>query len=129
MRENCRHFESRTYDDGEVARFCVLDLAPEAPWRCPENCASYAPTLIDGTFETASLTRPAVEDEPDEESAEAIADLLDDASRIVDEAAPEVLRELDDDRRPGARRRWWPFGRRRNTRDDGGDGTFHLSNR
>src|SRR6185437_8468005 len=75
MRENCRHFESRTYDDGEVARFCVLDLAPEAPWRCPDNCASYAPTLIDGTFETASLTRPDVEDEP-EESADAIADLL-----------------------------------------------------
>ena len=127
MRENCRHFESRTYDDGEVARFCVLDLAPEAPWRCPDNCASYAPTLIDGTFETASLTRPDVEDEP-EESADAIADLLDDASRIVDEAEPEVLRELEQNR-PPAKRRWWPFGRKRDDGDHGDDGGFHLSDR
>ena len=97
MRENCRHFESRRYDDdGEVTRFCVLDLAPEAPWRCPDNYASDAPTLVDGTFETGSLAHDQVEDEPDE-SPEAIADLLDDAERIVDEAEPEVVRELDRD--------------------------------
>jgi hypothetical protein len=29
MREDCRHFAARTYDDGETARFCVLDLAPK----------------------------------------------------------------------------------------------------
>ncbi|HEY1741052.1 MAG TPA: hypothetical protein VGI86_20220 [Acidimicrobiia bacterium] len=127
MRENCRHFESRKYDDdGEVTRFCRLDLAPEAPWRCPENCASYAPTLVDGTFETGSLDRVEVEDEPDE-SPEAIADLLDDAERIVDEAEPEVLRGLDHDQPRGAKR-WWPFGRRRHSGDDGDD-TFRLSNR
>ncbi len=125
MRENCRHFESRTYDDGEVARFCVLDLAPEAPWRCPDNCASYAPSLIDGTFETASLTHPNVEDEPDE-SPDAVADLLDDASRIIDEAEPDVLRELDPGR-PAGKRRWWPFGRTRRGGDD--DDNWHLSNR
>jgi hypothetical protein len=28
MREECKHFQSRTYASGEVARFCVLDLAP-----------------------------------------------------------------------------------------------------
>ena len=129
MRENCRHFESRTYDDGEVARFCVLDLAPEAPWRCPENCASYAPSLIDGTFDPGTIVRPEVEDEP-EESADAIADLLDDASRIVDEAEPEVLHQLQLDR-PDSRR-WWPFGRKRRSRDkDAGDGgdDWHLSSR
>ena len=57
MREDCRHFESRTYEGGEVARFCVLDLAPEAPWRCPENCPSYERSVIDPTFETAALGR------------------------------------------------------------------------
>ena len=67
MRENCRHFATRTYDDGEVARFCVLDLAPEAPWRCPENCPSFEPTLIDGSFVPGSLTHPSVEEEPDEQ--------------------------------------------------------------
>jgi hypothetical protein len=123
MREDCRHFESRTYDDGEVARLCVLDLAPEAPWRCPEGCPHYERTLIDGTFETGSLVRPPVEDEPDE-APDAIADLLDDAERIVDEAQPEVLRELQTNSLD--RRRWW---RRRPPRspDDGDD--FRLSNR
>ena len=24
MREDCKHFQSRTYPSGEVARFCVL---------------------------------------------------------------------------------------------------------
>src|SRR5438309_2538922 len=87
MREDCRHFASRTYDDGETARCCVLDLAPEAPWRCPENCASYEQTVIDGTFVEGSLALTPVEEEPDE-APEAIGDLLDDAERIVDEANP-----------------------------------------
>src|SRR5438132_4896415 len=94
MREDCRHFESRTYDDGEVARFCVLDLASEAPWRCPENCASYAPSLISSGFNEGSLHRPPVEDEPDE-APDAVGDLLDDAEAIVDAAEPTVLRDLD----------------------------------
>jgi hypothetical protein len=123
MREDCRHFESRTYDDGEVARFCVLDLAPEAPWRCPQNCPSYEPTVIDGTFVEGSLTRPEVEAEPDE-TPEAIGDLLDDAEQIVDGAAPDVLRELD--KSTPRRKRWQPWKR---TRPDDGDDDWHLSNR
>jgi len=127
MRENCRHFESRIYDDdGETARFCRLDLAPEAPWRCPEDCSQFAPTLIDGTFEQGTLVRPPVEEEP-EESAEAIADLLDDAERIVDEAEPAVLHDLDTERgQQGRARHWWQ--RRKRTRPDDGD-DWHLSNR
>lgn len=123
MREDCRHFASRTYDDGEAARFCTLDLAPEAPWRCPENCASYERTLIDGSFEQGSLTSIEVEPEPDEEP-EAIQDLLDDAERIVDEAEPDVLRDLGEEQR--SQRKWWPFGRRKRP-DDGED--WHLSSR
>jgi hypothetical protein len=37
MREGCRQFESRTYANGETVRKCNLDLAPDAPWRCPDN--------------------------------------------------------------------------------------------
>src|SRR5438105_14442285 len=124
MREDCRHFESRTYgDDGEVARFCVLDLAPEAPWRCPENCPQYERTVIDATFVQGSFARPAVEDEPDEPS-EAIEDLLDDAERIIDEAEPDVERPVEDQRR--GRRTWWQPWKRK--RPDGGD-DWHLSSR
>jgi hypothetical protein len=124
MREDCRHFAARTYDDGEVARFCVLDLAPEAPWRCPENCASYERTVVDATFEQGSLARKDVEEEPDE-TPEAIGDLLDDAERIIDEAEPDVLRELDRQQDQG-RRKWWQR-RTRKPPDDGED--WHLSNR
>jgi hypothetical protein len=123
MREDCRHFESRTYDDGETARFCVLDLAPEAPWRCPENCPKYERSAIDTSFEQGTLLRGEVEPEPDE-SAEAIGDLLDDAEMIVQSAEPSVLHDLDVERRRA--RKWWqPWKRRRP--DDGDD--WRLSNR
>ena len=38
MRQECKNFESRTYANGETVRKCNLDLAPDAPWRCPEHC-------------------------------------------------------------------------------------------
>jgi hypothetical protein len=125
MRENCRHFESRTYDDGEIARFCVLDLAPEAPWRCPDDCKRFEVSVVDGTFDPGSLILPPVEDEPTGETPEAIADLLDDAELIIDAAEPEVLRELD--RAQAGRRSWWRRFTRR--RPDNDDDDWHLSQR
>lgn len=121
MREDCCHFESRTYDDGEVARFCTLDLAPEAPWRCPDDCSRYERILmISSDFEQGSLgQRPPVEAEPSD-PAEDIIGVLADAEAVVADAEPEVIGELDRNRRP-----WWR--RLRRGGDDGGD--FHLSNR
>lgn len=119
MREDCRHFQSRTYDSGEVARFCVLNLAPEAPWRCPDNCGRYQRDIIDGSFVVGSLRRPAVEEEPDEPGEE-IASLLDEASSIVTAAGPEILREIDQERNG---RKWWQIWKR------GGEDGFHLSSR
>ncbi len=76
MREECKHFQSRTYDSGEVARFCVLDLAPEAPWKCPDDCPSYAPRLADVGWSHGSLVEPAIEPMPDVPGEDAAA-LLD----------------------------------------------------
>lgn len=121
MREDCRHFQSRTYSDGEAARFCVLNLAPEAPWRCPEGCTSYQRDIIDGSFEQGSLARPDVEDEPDDDPGE-ISGLLDEADAIVTAAGPEIVAEVEQ-RRQG-KRKWWQ--RRRGGGDDGG---IHLSDR
>lgn len=120
MREDCRHFQSRTYDTGEVARFCVLNLAPEAPWRCPDGCPRYQRDIIDGSFVIGSLVRPPVETEPDD-PAEDISGVLDDADAIVTAAGPEIVADIEAER---AKRRWWKFWRRK-----GDGGGFHLSNR
>ena len=123
MREDCRHFQSRTYDDGEVARLCVLNLAPEAPWRCPEDCPKYERDIIDGTFVTGSLVRPAVEDEPEEPEGD-VAAILDEADAIVNEAGPAILAEVEAERNAN---RWWQVWKRKRPPEDGGD--FHLSSR
>ena len=114
MREECTHFQSRTYASGEVARFCVLDLAPEAPWRCPDDCPSYQRRMADVGWEHGSLVEPAVEEEPEVPSGEAIA-VLGQAEEIVGEVSEDVLADvLREDaarRAEEARRRKWS-GRR-----------------
>jgi hypothetical protein len=120
MREDCRHFESRAYPGGEVARFCVLDLAPEAPWKCPDGCPRYEHSLIDGTFVTEPLVHPVVEAEPDE-SPDDIEAVLDEAEAIVTGAEYDVIREVEETQP----RSWWKRLRRRG----GDDGFGRLSNR
>jgi hypothetical protein len=106
MREECKHFQSRTYASGEVARFCLLDLAPEAPWRCPDDCPSYERRLADAGWVHGSLVEPPIEDEP-EDGANA-ASMLDDAEEIVNRIAPEAVAEAraEDAKREG-RKGWW----------------------
>ena len=94
MREDCKHFQSRTYDSGETARFCVLDLAPEAPWRCPDDCPAYEKRLADAGWTHGSLVSPAIEDEPDVPPAE-VAELLDDAEEVVNAVGPEIADEVE----------------------------------
>jgi hypothetical protein len=113
MREECKNFQSRTYDSGETARFCVLDLAPEAPWRCPDNCPRYAPRLADVGWVHGSLVEPKLEDEPDVPRDDLIA-VLDSAEDAVNEVAAKVLAEVEAERAKEAKqagRRWWRFGR------------------
>jgi hypothetical protein len=107
MREECKHFQSRTYASGEVARFCVLDLAPEAPWRCPDDCPRYERRLADAGWQHGKLIEPAVEDEPDEPAGD-VARLLQAAETVVDAAAPSALAEQR------------KLERRRRGRDSGG---------
>jgi hypothetical protein len=108
MREECKNFQSRTYSSGEVARFCLLDLAPEAPWRCPDHCSSYERRLADVGWEHGSLIEPAIEDEP-KGAPEEIADLLGRATDIVNEVAPDVLADVEAQERSQEKRsrRWW----------------------
>ena len=93
MREECKHYQSRTYASGEVARICELDLAPEAPWRCPENCESYTRRLADAGWVYGSLVEPAIESEPDEAPKE-IAELLGAAEDIINAVVPSTREEV-----------------------------------
>ena len=104
MREDCRHYQSRTYDSGEVARFCVLDMAPDAPWRCPDNCPVYERRLADAGWSHGNLVEPAVEQEPADVSAADAADLLEDAEEIVGSIAPEAMAEAQERERKEEKR-------------------------
>jgi hypothetical protein len=110
MREECKHFQSRTYASGEVARFCSLDLAPDAPWKCPDNCPSYEPRLADVGWGHGSLVEPPMESMPDVPDEEA-ATLLDQAEDIINTVGPDVLAEVEAERlrseRSSSRKRWW----------------------
>lgn len=116
MREECKHFQSRTYSNGEVARFCVLDLAPEAPWRCPDNCPRYERRLADAGWIHGSLVDPPVEDEPPFDSSAGA--LLDEAEDIVNAAGPSIVANEEKRREVEDGGPWWkrlrgPFRRSR----------------
>ena len=95
MRQDCKYFESRTYRNGETVRKCDLDLAPEAPWRCPEGCAAYEPRMADVNWAHGSLVTPPTPAAP---NGEGIAELLDAAEDIVNSAGPQTLADLEADR-------------------------------
>jgi hypothetical protein len=105
MRTDCRHYESRTYDNGEVVRKCRIDLAPEAPWRCPESCVGYERRMIDAGWQVGSLEKGYDQAEPEPEGEDVTA-LLDAAEDIVNAAAPEIISELaEKPRRFGKRKK------------------------
>ena len=64
MRTECKNFESRSYPNGDTVRKCSLDLAPDAPWRCPEPCPRYERRLADVAWTHGSLVRPPTPPEP-----------------------------------------------------------------
>src|SRR5262245_24368426 len=95
MRIDCKYYESRTYPSGDTVRMCRLDLAPEAPWRCPANCKGYERKMSDGGWVHGSLVNTSPSgDEPDlDQNA---INLLDQASEIVNTAGPEIIAEMSD---------------------------------
>ena len=112
MREDCKNFQSRTYANGETVRKCDLDLAPEAPWRCPADCPMYERRLADVNWAHGTLVTPPTPDEPPGVGDDAVAALLDEAENIVNTAGPQILAEVHEEQR---RRPLWRrvFGRGR----------------
>ncbi len=99
MRQDCKYFESRTYPNGDTVRKCDLDLAPEAPWRCPDDCESYIRRRADVNWQYGSLVTPKTPPEPESLGNDpSIAALLDAAEDIINNAAPDVIADLDAER-------------------------------
>jgi|SRR5262245_29030710 len=117
MRQDCKHFESRTYRNGETVRKCDLDLAPEAPWRCPENCPRYERRMADVNWSHGSLVTPKTPDEPldaldrDDNS---VARLLDEAEEIVNAAGPDIMAQMQAEQQRASTSRWRIWRRRKN---------------
>jgi hypothetical protein len=106
MREECKWFESRTYGNGETVRKCELDLAPEAPWRCPANCPSFTPRLADVNWSHGSLVTPPTPEEPLdalERDDGSVAAVLDEAEDFINSIGAEVMADVARERshRPG----------------------------
>lgn len=119
MRQDCKHYQSRTYPSGDTMRKCALDLAPEAPWRCPENCPSFELRMADVNWKHGSLITPPTPEAPSSIGHDdSIGALLDEAEDIVNTVSATVRAEVDQERRSMAarrqarRRKWWPFGSR-----------------
>jgi hypothetical protein len=98
MRTECKNFESRSYPNGDTVRKCNIDLAPDAPWRCPDNCSGYERRLADAAWTHGTLTVSATPPEPaglDDGSAAAV---LDAAEGILNSAGADIMAEVEAER-------------------------------
>jgi hypothetical protein len=109
MREECKHFQSRTYPSGEVARFCVLGNAPDQPWSCPAECITYEKRFADVGWQHGTLVDRPVESPPTT-SPDDRADVLAAAAEIVNAIAPAAFTErraqLEKQTAPRGSSRW-----------------------
>ncbi|MDJ0771721.1 MAG: hypothetical protein QNJ12_23240 [Ilumatobacter sp.] len=117
MRTECKNFESRTYPNGDTVRKCNIDLAPDAPWRCPENCPGYERRLADAAWTHGTLVVPPTPPEPPSLDDGSAAALLDEAEDILNGAGARIMAEVNQERIDAeARRRGWRrFFRRKRT--------------
>lgn len=101
MRQECKHFESRTYANGETVRKCDLDLAPDAPWRCPADCPRYE-QRVDIAWTYGSLVTPKTPAEPPGLDDGTAAAVLDEAEEFLREVGAQVMHEVQAEQRARA---------------------------
>ncbi|MFT3853873.1 MAG: hypothetical protein QM733_14200 [Ilumatobacteraceae bacterium] len=103
MRQDCRNFESRTYANGETVRKCNLDLAPDAPWRCPETCPRYERRL-DAGWTYGTLVSPTTPDEPPGLNDGSAAAVLDEAEDFLNSVGASVMADVQAEQVRAAKR-------------------------
>src|SRR5215207_6366158 len=106
MRVECKNCASRTYANGETVRKCNLDLAPEAPWRCPDNCPKFERRLADVNWSHGTLVTPPTPDEPldalDRDDG-SVAAVLDEAEDFLNSIGAQVVAEVEAEQSRGGR--------------------------
>ena len=112
MRQECKHFESRTYANGDTVRKCDLDLAPDAPWRCPDNCPKYERRLAAVAWTQGSLVAPPTPDEPASVADGTAAALLDEAEDYLNSVGDRVRAEVEAEQAAARRKGWRRLFRR-----------------
>jgi len=95
MKIECKNFESRSYPNGDTVRKCNLDLAPDAPWRCPDNCPKYERRLADVAWTHGTLIVPPTPPEPQGLDDGSAAALLDEAEDILNAAGSAIRAEVE----------------------------------
>ena len=93
MRQECKQFESRTYPNGETVRKCNLDLAPDAPWRCPDPCPKYE-RRMDAGWNYGTLVPPPTPEEPVSVADGTAAAVLDEAEDFLNSVGEQVMAEV-----------------------------------
>ncbi|MFT4866841.1 MAG: hypothetical protein ACI8RE_003041 [Ilumatobacter sp.] len=105
MRTECKNFESRSYANGDTVRKCNIDLAPDAPWRCPENCSGYERRLADAAWTHGTLIVPPTPPEPQSLDDGSAAAVLDAAEDILNSIGAEVKAEVEAEQAAAQQRR------------------------
>ena len=113
MHMECKHYESRSYPNGDTVRRCNLDLAPDAPWRCPQDCPRYERRLADVAWTHGSLVPHPTPPEPDSLNDGTAAALLDQAEEIINAVSEQVKAEIAAEQQAGSSRWRRVFKRRR----------------
>ena len=54
VRDDCRHYSTRTLPNGEHVERCRLDAAQQVPFACPDDCLFFEPRPLSD----AGWTRP-----------------------------------------------------------------------
>ncbi len=112
MRQECRNFESRAYPNGETVRKCNLDLAPDAPWRCPDPCPKFE-RRPDAGWTYGSMVSPITPDDPPGLADGSAAAVLDEAEDFLNSVGAKVMAEVESDRSRRSGRLWHRLFRRR----------------
>lgn len=94
MRTECKHFESRSYSNGDAMRRCRLDLAPDAPWRCPDACAKFDHRAVDIGWAHGTVVPTTTPNEPSSVADGTAASVLDEAEAIINAMATDIAAEI-----------------------------------